>query len=451
MIIQNRRITLAKDYNPYHKECIHIMFVYVLNQHGKPLMPCKAARARILLKQRKAKVVRREPFTIQLLYGSSGYKQDITLGIDAGSKYIGVSASTKCNELYSADIELRTDIVDLLSTRRELRRSRRNRKTRYRKARFNNRKKPKGWLAPSILNRINAHLSVVRTVCSILPVTTIIVETASFDIQKMKNPDIKGTDYQHGEQFSFYNIREYVLFRDGHTCQHCHGKSGDKILNVHHLESRKTGGNAPNNLITLCETCHNAYHTGKIELKQKRGQSFRDAAFMGIMRWAFLEKLKEIYPDVRNTYGYITKNSRIRLGLPKERYVDAYCIAGNFQAERLNYYWYQKQVRKHNRQIHKIQYSKNGIRKRNQAPYVIFGFRLFDKVKYNGVNCFIYGRRSSGSFNIRKLDKTTISAGITYKKLKLISKRKTFLTERRLTHFLPTAKAGVSVLWVDEK
>ena len=259
-------------------------------------MPCKAARARILLKQHKAKVVRREPFTIQLLYGSSGYKQDITLGIDAGAKHIGVSASTEHKELYSADVELRTDIVDLISTRRELRRSRRNRKTRYRKARFKNRKKHKGWLAPSILSRINAHLSVVNNVCNILPITTIIVETASFDTQKIKNPSIEGVEYQKGEQLGFWNVREYVLFRDGHICQHCHGKSGDKILNVHHLESRKTGGNAPNNLITLCDTCHKAYHAGKIELKQKRGQSFKDAAFMGIMRWTFLRSCENFIP-----------------------------------------------------------------------------------------------------------------------------------------------------------
>ena len=90
------------------------MLVYVLNKHGKPLMPCKAVKARLLLKQKKAKVVRREPFTIQLLYGSSGYRQKITLGIDAGSKHIGVSASTKKKELYAVDVELRTDIVALV-------------------------------------------------------------------------------------------------------------------------------------------------------------------------------------------------------------------------------------------------------------------------------------------------------------------------------------------------
>ncbi|MBQ3345472.1 MAG: RRXRR domain-containing protein, partial [Synergistaceae bacterium] len=164
------------------------MLVYVLNKDGKPLMPCESVKARILLKERKAKVIRREPFTIQLLCGSSGYKQPIILGVDAGAKHIGVSASTEQKELYSAGVELRTDIVDLISTRRELRRGRRNRKTRYRQVRFDNRKKPEVWLAPSVQNRINAHVSVIEKVCYILPVTTIIVETASFDIQKIKNP-----------------------------------------------------------------------------------------------------------------------------------------------------------------------------------------------------------------------------------------------------------------------
>ncbi len=407
------------------------MLVYVLNKDGKPLMPCTAVKARILLKQGEAKVIRKEPFTIQLLYGSSGYKQDVTLGVDAGAKHIGLSASTKKRELYSADIELRTDIVNLIATRKELRRGRRNRKTRYRKARFDNRKKAEGWLAPSIENRMNAHISVIEKIHRILPITAIIVETASFDIQKIKDAEIQGAEYQQGEQLGFWNVREYVLFRDSHTCQHCGGKSGNKVLNVHHLESRKTGGDAPNNLITLCETCHSAYHAGKIKLKQKRGQSFKEAAFMGIMRWALFDKLKVIYPDVRNTYGYITKNNRIRLGLPKEHYVDAFCIAGNFDAERLPYYWYQKQVRKHNRQIHKLQYSKGGIRKRNQTPYTVFGFRLFDKVRYRDEKCFIYGRRTSGSFYLKKLDGTVISGGVTYKRLKLIAKRKTFIAERR--------------------
>ena len=424
------------------------MLVYVINcRHGKPLMPCSSRKARLLLKNGRAKVVRREPFTIQLLFGSSGYKQPTTLGVDAGAKHIGLSASTVKRELYAAEIIPRTNITDLLSKRRELRRARRNRKIRYRKPRFLNRVKAKkqGWLAPTILTRIDAHLKVVDNVCKILPVAKIVVETASFDIQKLKNPDVSDVEYQQGEQLNFWNVREYVLFRDSHTCQHCHGKSKDNVLNVHHLESRKTGGNAPNNLITLCETCHKAYHEGKIKLKQTRGHSFKAEAFMGISRWFIFNKLKEIYPvEVKNTYGYLTKNARIKAELPKEHYVDAFCIAGNMSAERLNYFWYQKQVRKHNRQIHKLTINKCGTRKRNQLPFELFGFRLFDKVKCKGKVGFIFGRRASGSFDIRKLDGTKISAGISCKKLELISKRKTYLIERRGAASSPCLKAGVS-------
>lgn len=421
--------------------------VYVLSINGKPLMPCTEAKARHLLREEKATVIRREPFTIQLKFECENQSQPVTLGVDAGAKHIGLSASTEKKELYAAEVVLRTDITDLISTRRELRRSRRNRKTRYRKARFLNRvkAKKKGWLAPTIQNRINAHLKVVDNVCKILPVTKIIVETASFDIQKIKNPEIKGEEYQQGEQLNFWNVREYVLFRDNHECQNCHGKSKDTILNVHHLESRKTGGNAPNNLITLCETCHKKYHEGKIKLKQKRGQSFKAEAFMGIMRWAFFSKLKENYSfEIKNTFGYITKNTRIKANLPKEHYVDAYCIAGNIQAKRLDYFLYQKQVRRHNRQIHKLTINKGGVRKKNQSPFEIFGYRLFDKVKCKGEIGFIFGRRASGSFDIRKLDSTKISAGISYKRLELISKRRTFLTERRSTVSSPQLKLGVS-------
>ena len=160
------------------------------------------------------------------------------MGIDAGSKHIGLSATTKEKELYASDVELRSNIVDLISTRREYRRTRRNRKTRYRKARFNNRvsTKKKGWIAPSIRQKIETHLTVVEKVHQILPISKIIVETASFDIQKIKNPDIKGKEYQEGEQLNFFNIREYVLSRDNHMCQCCKGKSKDRVLNVHHIE-----------------------------------------------------------------------------------------------------------------------------------------------------------------------------------------------------------------------
>lgn len=409
--------------------------VYVLNIEGKPLMPCKEAKARKLLKENKAKIYKKEPFTIQLLFICENQTQDITLGVDAGSKHIGLSATTKEKELYAADVELRNDIVDLLSTRRQNRRTRRNR-LRYRKPRFNNRvhSKKNGWLAPSVEQKIQTHFKVVEDIHKLLPITKIVVETASFDIQKIKNPEIHNEEYQQGEQLGFWNVREYVLFRDNHTCQCCKGKSKDKVLNVHHIESRKTGGNTPNNLITLCETCHKGYHNGTVELPKtiKRGMSFKDAAFMGIMRWSFYNRLKEIYQNVFMTYGYITKDTRIKNNLPKDHYIDARCISGNPNAEPLGYYFYQKKVRCHNRQIHKTNILKGGKKKLNQASYLVKGFRLFDKVEFEGQICFIFARRSSGYFDIRKLNGEVISRSASWKKLKLLETRKSLLIERRM-------------------
>lgn len=414
--------------------------VYVISIEGRPLMPCKEAKARKLLKQNTAKIYKREPFTIQLLFECENQTQDITLGVDAGSKHIGLSATTNSKELYSADVELRNDIVNLLSTRREARRTRRNR-LRYRAPRFNNRvhSKNKGWLAPSIEQKIQCHFQIIQDVYNILPITKIIVETASFDIQKIKKPDISGKEYQEGEQLGFWNVREYVLARDQHTCQCCKGKSKDHILNVHHIESRRTGGNSPNNLITLCETCHKGYHNGSVRLPQniKREMSFKDAAFMGIMRWTFYNRLKELYPNVSMTFGYITKNVRIQNDLPKEHYIDARCISGNPNAEPLGYYFYQKKVRCHNRQIHKFNILKGGKKRLNQAPYIVKGFRLFDKVKYNGQECFIFARRSNGYFDLRKIDGTKINANANYKKISLLQTRKNYITERRREMAIP--------------
>ena len=407
--------------------------VYVLSQNGQPLMPTsRHGKVKHLLREGRAKVVKRCPFTIQLTYESTTYTQPITLGVDSGSKTVGLSAVTGTKEVYAAEVTLRNDIVDLLSTRREYRRARRNRKTRYRKPRFNNRRRNDGWLAPSIMQRIDTHLKVVAQAHKILPITNTIVEVAAFDIQKIRNPDIQGAGYQQGEQLGFWNVREYVLFRDSHTCQYCSGKSKDKVLDVHHIETRKVGGDAPNNLITLCGTCHDLYHEGTITLKAKRGQSLRDAAFMGIMRWAFYNKLKEQYPNVSLTYGYITKNSRIGSGLAKNHCVDARCIAGNPVARPLGYYYRQKAVRRQNRQLHKATIAKGGYRKANQAPKWVHGFQLYDKVLYDGQECFVFGRRSSGYFDLRLLDGTKIHASAKAKDLRLLERATSLLTERAL-------------------
>src|SRR5438270_6588113 len=179
---------------------VNAMFVYVLNCHREPLMPCQPRKARLLLQEGKAKVVRMVPFTIQLLYGSSGYKQEVSLGIDAGTQHIGVSATTEQNVLFEAEVQPRSDIQEVLATRRQFRRARRNRKTRYRKARFLNRKKAQGWLAPSVQHKVDCHLKTIRLVHQILPVSRTTVEVAQFDMQKICHPEIEGKAYQQGPQ-----------------------------------------------------------------------------------------------------------------------------------------------------------------------------------------------------------------------------------------------------------
>lgn len=412
--------------------------VYVLDKDGHPLIPTnRHGKVRRMLKSGQVKVVKKCPFTIQLMYESEHNVQPVSLGIDAGSKRIGVSATTKTTVLYEADVELRDDIVKLLATRRQMRSFRRSRKTRYRPKRFDNRRREKGWFAPSIRQKINTHLVTVARVCEILPVTQIIVETASFDIQKIKNPKIQGVEYQRGEQTDFWNVREYVLFRDGHVCQCCKGKKKDPILNVYHIESRKSGGDAPNNLITLYETCHKGYHNGTIKLPKriKRGMKFKDAAFMGIMRWTFYNTLKEKYePDipVSMTYGYLTKNTRIQHNLPKEHYIDARCISGNPDAKSDGVYYYQKKIRCHNRQIHKFNTLRKGVRKLNQSEYLVKGYRIFDKVRYQDKEYFVFGRRKTGFFDIRTLSGEKANNGsLSIKKIAFVDTRKNYITERR--------------------
>ena len=380
--------------------------VYVLDKEGKPLMPTERhGKVRRLLRDGKAHVVRLQPFTIQLDYESTTYKQEVSLGIDAGSVHIGVSVSTEKKELLAAEVILRTDIVKKLASRLELRRGRRFRKTRYRKPRFNNRRRKEGWLAPSIRNKVESHLKVIRLVHSLLPVTKTTIEVAQFDAQKIKNDAIQGVEYQQGEQMGFWNVREYVLARDGHKCQHCNGKSKDPILNVHHLESRKTGGNAPNNLITLCETCHKAYHRGEFELKVKRGTSLRDAAVMNIMRWAVYEQAMQEFGNVHLTYGYVTKHTRIKNGIEKTHCADAFCISRNVKAVRSCSYLKCCCLARHTRALHVCNPKKGGVRRSAIASHWIGKSRLqrFDSVEWNGVRCFIFGS-TNGRPILRDID-----------------------------------------------
>ena len=406
------------------------MFVYILNKNDKALMPCKPRKARLLLKEGKAKVVNRTPFTIQLRYGSSGYTQQVNLGVDAGSKYIGLSATTQKRELFKATVELRQDIPKLLESRRSLRRSRRTRKLRYRPARFNNRGK-KGKLAPSIQHKIESHLTIIKKVCGFIPVENIIVETAEFDTHKLKNPDIQGSEYQEGDAMGFYNVKAAVLSRDNYTCQIC-GAQQVK-LQVHHIRFRSQGGSdSMENLTTLCKDCHEKIHKNELKFN-KKVQSFKHTSHMNIMRKRLVELLKNEFDNVFETFGYLTKYNREKLGMNKSHCNDAFVISHNFNAEQSHVEFLYRKVRRHNRQIHKSKPGKGGIRKRNQSPYIVNGFRRFDKVMYNGIECFITGKRSSGYFQLKKFDGTVISQGVSSKRLKLLEPIKGWLVDWRAT------------------
>ena len=234
------------------------MLVYVLNKDGKPLMPCSPCKALKLLEAGVAKVIRREPCTIKLLFGSAGYKQKVTVGCDSGSKVAAFSATANQKVLYLSEVKLRDDIRSNMDQRRAYRRTRRSRNTRYRKPRFDNRRRD-GWLTPTVRSKVDSHKRELCFIRKILPVSDVIIEMASFDIQKITNPEVLSSGYQEGRQKDFYNVKQYVLHRDGYCCKKC-GKDKTE-LHVHHIIFRCNGGtNSPDNLIILCETCHNSLH-----------------------------------------------------------------------------------------------------------------------------------------------------------------------------------------------
>ncbi|MHA2370541.1 MAG: RNA-guided endonuclease IscB [Candidatus Hodarchaeales archaeon] len=302
--------------------------VFVQNHHGKPLMPTTPCKARRLLASGKAKIIRYEPFfTIQLQYGSSGYRQAIEGGIDSGYGTIGFSTVTETEELVSGVVHLLKGMSDRLTARRNYRRQRRQRK-RYRPPRWKNRRRAEGWLAPSIQHKLNAHFRLLKLLEEILPITHTTIEVANFDIQKVKNPEIAGAADQQGAQLGFGNVREYILHRDHHTCQNpaCKNRTTQKILQVHHMGYWNGDlSNQPDNLLTLCTKCHtpkNHQEIGFLYGWQPKVNGFRAETFMSTVRWRLVNTV-----GYAHTYGYLTKGKRKALDLPKTHYHDAFVIA----------------------------------------------------------------------------------------------------------------------------
>lgn len=405
--------------------------VYVISKDGKPLIPTKRhGKVRRLLKQGLAKVVRREPFTIQLLYETTNYTQPVTVGIDIGSKVVGVSAVTDKEEIFSAEVQLRQDIKKLLLERRQHRRFRRYRKTRYRKPRFLNRRKKDGWLPPSLQWKVDAHVRIVNKLSKIIPITKVVVEVAPFDIQKVLNPDIEAKDYQNGPQKGFSDVREYCLWRAGYKSE-LSGKTG--ILEVHHIIPRSEGGtDTPSNLIVLTVEEHKMLHEGKLKIPKSRLEQIKvlkDAAHVSTIGWHIVNKLRQNY-QVEITYGSITKEKRILYGLEKSHRDDALVIAGGNIQERASEWYFGKFFRRQNRSLHKANPIKGGKRPVNTVKEV-HGFRRFDKIEYQGRTYIIFGLRSSGYFAISTLSGEKISDSVKYTCLRLVEKTKTLMFERR--------------------
>ena len=252
---------------------------------GEALMPTTPQKARKLLKEKKAKIIDYRPFTIQLLLATGEARQKLSIGVDSGAKEVGIAITSKEEVLCKGTIELRTDVKELLTTRRSYRRGRRYRKTRYRKPRFLNRTRAEGWLPPSIQSRVDNQIFWVKKFASLVPEPKIIVEVGKFDAQKILNPDIEGKVYQQGKTYGFWNDRYYIFARDNYTCVICKGMSKDRVLQTHHIIQRKDGGSdRVDNLVTVCSTCHEKYHQGKIKHKFKKPKQYKETAFMNILR-----------------------------------------------------------------------------------------------------------------------------------------------------------------------
>ena len=398
--------------------------VYVIDKNGRPLMPTKShGKVKWLLKRKQAKVVKRSPFTIQLTYEPETHCiQDVTLGVDAGSKHVGFSASTEKEELFSAEMTLRDDIPQFMTARRQSRRTRRNR-LRHRKPRFDNRSRPDGWLTPTMEAKVRAHVNVIDDICSILPVLKIVIETASFDIQKIKDEGIEGKLYQEGEQLGYANVKAYVKARDGYVCQACGSR---EHLEVHHITQRKDGGSdRPANLITLCERCHGNHHNGKhpLAIPFPENKGFKGATEMNTMRWFLLDRLKAAHSaiPVEQTYGYITNWNRNNLKVEKTHANDAFCIAKNFKAERADDIYDIMKVRCHNRQVMKQNITKGGRLKRNQGPKMVLGIARYDIVEHEGGReMIVTARKTRGLYSLKPLDESKTLTDVPRRKFALL-------------------------------
>lgn len=317
-------------------------------------MPCSQRKARLLLKKDKAKIIGYKPFTIQLLQATGETLQEVHLGVDTDAKHIGIAATSGNKVLAKGEIELRDNIHKNMEVRARCRRDRRNRNTRYRQARFLNRKRTEGWLPPTVQSKLDATFKWIDRFESLLPKPTLHIEVGKFDVQKMVKPNITNEEYKNGQCAGYYDVRYFVFARDSYTCQVC--KKKNQILHTHHLLYKSKGGtDRADNLITVCSNCHTTenHKEGGIlydwMIKQKKVKQYKEATFMNIVRKRTFSK----YPNAIITYGSETSPYRKELGLEKTHYNDAIAISKiPVIKENSKDWFYIKQFRKKKRSLH---------------------------------------------------------------------------------------------------
>ena len=340
------------------------MSIMVISKNGERLMPTvRNGRVRRLLKEGKARIVGRDPFTIQLLYEGSEFTQPIEVCVDTGYEHIGISMKSEKHEFLSEQRDLLADEKENRDTARKYRRTRRNRK-RYRKCRFDNRKRKDGWLAPSLQNKADCHVDRVKKLCSVAPVTVVYLEMGQFDTQLLQAIEEgksipEGVDYQHGDRYGTETLRQAVFQRDNYKCVFC-GRSAitnGAILHVHHAYYwRGQHGNRLDELASCCERCHtpkNHQPGGKLWGFDKRLPRYTGAAFMNTVKWYIYECLKGTAEEVYITYGAKTKIARDELNLEKSHVNDAYAM-GLFHPEDRTETAYYKKRRRNNRCLEKF-------------------------------------------------------------------------------------------------
>jgi hypothetical protein len=403
------------------------MRVFVLSREGYALMPTTPRRARLWLKARRARVVRRDPFTIQLRFETTSYTQPVTVGVDTGSKALGLAALANGEVLLQAEVQLRTDISEKLAQRRTYRRARRSRKTRYRPARWANRRRKAGWLPPSVSSKLDATLKAVRFVASFLPVRQVNVELASFDTQQMRDPEISGLHYQQGTLFG-YQVREYLLTKGQRACAYCGAK--EIALQVEHIVPKARGGSdRVDNLTLACEPCNQrkgnktAAEFGFPQIQTQARLPLRDAAHVSALKRALLTQLRQQFGEerVQVRYGYQTKYHRIQiLTLPKSHAHDAVAIACEERevVMPLPVCWYMRCLPRGSYQRF------NGKRSEHKcwAPRKVRGWKLYERVRTKGLTGYIAGRREKGAFVLKDAISGKTLLEVTPRKLERVAR-----------------------------